>query len=213
PAPSRVGSPDLALSFELTIVMMIAIRLPSAFPMALPYYGITGLENGRPTKPADVVGTVAFLIPYFVVWGLFGVTALLGLMAFGLIGSILMGPTLFLSAGILIAAGLWQVTRTKEVCLSHCTSPTGFVLQNWRRGRLGAMRMGFRHSMYCIGCCWLFMLVLFISGSMSLLWMGGISIAIFAEKLGVRTVLFSRVIGVILVGLGALVAIAASFAV
>src|SRR5207244_866546 len=82
-------------------------------------------------------------------------------------------PTLLLSAATLFAGGLWQVTRTKEICLSHCTSPTGFVLQYWRSGRIGAMRMGFRHSLYCIGCCWLFMLVLFISGSMSLLWMGG----------------------------------------
>jgi len=64
--------------------------------------------------------------------------------------------------------------------------------------------MGFRHSMYCIGCCWLFMLVLFVSGSMSLLWMGGLSVVIFAEKLGVRTIVFSRVIGVLLVALGAL---------
>ena len=211
-APSAVGATALPLFFALIVVMMVAMMLPSALPMALAYYGITRLENGRPTKPADVAGTVAFLVPYFVVWGFFGVGALLGLMAFGLIGSSLMGPALFLSAGILLAAGFWQVTRTKEVCLSQCTSPMEFVLRHWRGGRLGALRMGFRHSMYCIGCCWLFMLVLFISGSMSLLWMGGISIAIFAEKLGVRTVLFSRVIGVILVGLGALVAVGAVFA-
>jgi predicted metal-binding membrane protein len=82
----------------------------------------------------------------------------------------------------------------------------GFVMQHWRNGRIGAMRMGFRHSLYCIGCCWLFMLVLFISGSMSLLWMGGLSVAIFVEKLGVRTLLFSRAIGIILVGLGVFVA-------
>src|SRR3989440_1370729 len=210
-APFAVGATDLALFFALIVVMMVAMMLPSALPMALAYYGITRLEDGRPTKPADVVGTIAFLFPYFVVWGFFGVAALLGLMAFGFIGSTLMGPALFLSAGILLAAGLWQVTRTKEVCLSQCTSPMEVVFHHLRGGRLGALRMGFRHSIYCIGCCWLFMLVLFISGSMSLLWMGGISIAIFAEKLGVRTVLFSRVIGGVPVGLGALVAIGAFF--
>src|SRR5206468_12143049 len=79
-------------------------------------------------------------------------------------------------------------------------------------GRIGAIRMGFRHSLYCIGCCWLFMLVLFISGSMSLLWMGGLSVAIFAEKLGVRTILFARVIGVPLVALGALAGVGAFIA-
>src|SRR5438132_302971 len=189
------------------VAMMVAMMLPSALPMALAYHGISRLEDGRPTKPADLVGTVAFLIPYFGVWGFFGVVAIWGLLAFGLIGSMLMGPALLLSAATLVAAGLWQMTRSKEACLSHCVSPTGFMLHHWRNGRLGAMRMGFRHSMYCVGCCWLFMLVLFVSGSMSLLWMGGISVAIFGEKLGVRTVLFSRAIGVILVSLGAVVAV------
>lgn len=211
-APSTIGTPNLALFFALLVVMMVAMMLPSALPMSLAYHGITRLENGRPTKRADWVGTAAFLIPYFVVWGIFGVVTFLGLMALGLIGSMLIAPALLLSAGTLVAAGLWQVTHTKEVCLTHCTSPMGFVLHHWRTGRIGAMRMGFRHSLYCIGCCWLFMLVLFVSGSMSLLWMGGISIAIFAEKLGVRTRLFSRLIGVILVGLGALVAAGALYA-
>ena len=72
--------------------------------------------------------------------------------------------------------------------------------------------MGLRHSFYCIGCCWLFMLVLFISGSMSLLWMAGLSAVIFGEKLGVRTLLFSRAIGVLLVILGVIVAVSARLA-
>jgi predicted metal-binding membrane protein len=211
-SPATIGSTDLALFFALIVVMMVAMMLPSAMPMAIAYHGLSRLEGGRPVKPADSVGTVMFVLPYFVVWGAFGVAALLGLVALGLMGSMLVGPLLFVPAATLVAAGLWQVTRKKEVCLSHCTSPAGFVLHHWRSGRLGAMRMGFRHSMYCIGCCWLFMLVLFISGSMSLLWMGGLSIAIFAEKLGVRTELFSRVIGVVLVGLGVLVAAGAILA-
>src|SRR2546423_4517050 len=203
-APSTIGSTNIALFFSLIVVMMVAMMLPSALPMALAYHGISRLENGRPTKPADVVGTVAFLLPYFGLWGFFGVAALWALMALGLIGPLLTGPALLLSAATLVAACLWQVTRTKEACLSQCVSPMGFMLYHWRNGRLGAMRMGFRHSMYCIGCCWLFMLVLFISGSMSLFWMGGISVAIFAQKTGVRTGLSSRGIGVILVVLGVL---------
>ena len=208
-APTSVGSTNLALFFALIVVMMVAMMLPSALPMVLAYHGLTRLEGGRPVKPADAVATVAFLIPNFVVWGSFGVAALLGLMALGLMGSMLVGPALLIPAATLVAAGAWQVTRTKEVCLSHCTSPMSFVLHHWRSGRIGAMRMGFRHSVYCIGCCWLFMLVLFISGSMSLLWMGGLSVVIFAEKLGVRTLLFVRVIGVLLVALGALAAFGA----
>jgi len=206
-----IGSTDLLLFFALLVVMMVAMMLPSAMPMILAFRGMTRLEAGRPTKPADDAATALFILPYFVVWGAFGVGALFALMALGLMGS-MTGPLLFASAATLLAAGLWQVTRTKEVCLTHCTSPMSFVMHHWRSGRLGAIRMGFRHSMYCIGCCWLFMLVLFISGSMSLLWMGGISVVIFAEKMGVRTLLFSRIIGVLLVVLSVLAALGALIA-
>ena len=207
-APSILGSTDLVLFFALLVVMMMAMMLPSALPMIVAYRGMTRLESGRPTKPADDAATVLFIAPYFLVWGAFGVGALLALSALGLMGA-LTGPFAFASAVTLVAAGLWQVSRTKEVCLTHCTSPMSFVLHHWRSGRFGAAQMGFRHSLYCIGCCWLFMLVLFVSGSMSLLWMGGLSVVIFAEKLGVRTTLFSRAIGVLLVALGALAGVGA----
>jgi predicted metal-binding membrane protein len=207
-APAIIGSTDLFVFFALILVMMVAMMLPSSLPMALAYRGMTRLEGGRPTKPADALGTVAFILPYFVVWSALGVAALLALAGLGVMGPMLMGPALFLPAGVLVTAGLWQVTRTKEVCLTHCTSPMGFVLHHWRSGRLGAMRMGFRHSLYCIGCCWLFMLVLFVAGSMSLVWMGGLSVAIFVEKVGIRPRLVSRAIGVALVALGAVLAYA-----
>ncbi len=205
-APSLLRSTDLVLFFALLVVMMVAMMLPSALPMILAYRGMTRLEAGRPTKPADDAATALFIAPYFLVWGAFGVAALLALSGLGLIGA-MTAPLAFASSVTLVAAGLWQVTRTKEVCLTHCTSPMSFVLHHWRSGRSGAVRMGFRHSLYCIGCCWLFMLVLFVSGSMSLLWMGGLSVVIFAEKLGVRPLLLPRVIGGLLVALGALAAV------
>src|SRR5437764_15140487 len=71
-APAAFGSTDLALFFALIVVMMVAMMLPSALPMAVAYHGLTRLENGQPSKPADVLGTVAFVVPYFLVWGLFG---------------------------------------------------------------------------------------------------------------------------------------------
>ncbi len=199
------GSADLVLFFALLVVMMVAMMLPSALPMAVTYHGITRLEAGRPTKAADLVGTTLFASAYFLVWGAFSVVALLGLMALGLLGP-LEGALAFVPAGVLVAAGLYQVTRTKEVCLHHCQSPMGFVMTHWSSGRLGALRMGLDHAAYCIGCCWLFMLVLFVAGSMSLLWMGALSIVIFVEKLGPKQLVVSRAIGVLLVILGGLVA-------
>ena len=205
-APSTIASTDLVLFFGLLVVMMVAMMLPSAMPMILAFRDMTRLEAGRPTKPADNAATALFVIPYFLVWGAFGVAALLAVIALGVVGS-LKSILVFASAATLVAAGLWQVTRTKEVCLTHCTSPMGFVMRHWRSGRFGAWRMGLRHSLYCVGCCWLFMLVLFVAGSMSLLWMGALSVVIFAEKVGVRPLFFSRAIGLGLVVLGGLVGI------
>jgi len=202
----------IGFAFALLVVMMVAMMLPSALPMILAYHGITRLEAGRPVRPADRVATAIFGSAYFVVWGLFALAALFGLMAFGLMDSMagsMDGTFVLVSAVVLLAAGAWQVTRTKEVCLAHCQSPMGFALNHWRGGRLGAWRMGVRHAAYCIGCCWLFMLVLFVSGAMSLLWMGAISVAIFVEKLGWRPSLVSRGIGVVLVAVGVLFAVQA----
>ena len=207
-APSTITSTDLALFFALLLVMMVAMMLPSAMPMILAYRGLTRLEAGQIVRPADALGTFAFVGAYFLVWGAFGVAALFALMALRILGP-WTGVAVLIPAGTLVAAGAWQVTRTKAVCLKHCTSPMGFVMHHWRSGRVGAWRMGLRHSLYCVGCCWLFMIVLFVAGSMSLVWMGGLSIAILAEKLGVRTAFLSRMIGLVLLGLGALVALGA----
>lgn len=203
PFSSPAGA-RLVLFFALMTVMMVAMMLPSALPMVLTYAGLTRLEAGRPTKPTDLVGTALFASTYFLVWGGFGVAALLSLVALGFMGP-MMDVTLLVPAGVLVAAGLYQVTRTKEVCLSHCQSPMGFVIGHWRAGRMGALRMGLRHSTYCVGCCWLFMLVLFVAGAMSLIWMGAISVVIFVEKLGPATSILRRAIGAVLVVLGTVV--------
>ena len=210
-APTMAAPTDLLLVFLLLTVMMVAMMLPSALPMVLTYHELSRLDHGAPTKPADRVGTTVFASAYFVVWGLFSLVAFFVLSFLGLLGP-LAGLLAVLPGAILLAAGAWQVTRTKGVCLTHCQSPLGFIMQHWRGGRAGAWRMGASHAAYCIGCCWLFMLVLFVSGAMSLVWMAGISVAIFVEKVGWRPTLTPRVIGAILVVAGALV-LAQAFAV
>jgi predicted metal-binding membrane protein len=200
---------DLALFFGLLVVMMVAMMLPAAVPMIISFRGLTKLEEGRPVRPADDVATAIFVLPYFLVWGGFSLGAVLALVALGFgspMAPRMSGPIAFVPAVTLIVAGGWQVTHAKEVCLSHCQSPMGFVMQHWRSGHAGAFRMGMRHALYCIGCCWLFMVVLFVAGAMSLVWMGGLSVAIFVEKVGIRRVLVSRAIGVVLVALGVVLA-------
>ncbi|MGQ0796560.1 MAG: DUF2182 domain-containing protein [Methanobacteriota archaeon] len=203
-----LGPPGIVAFYGLLVVMMVAMMLPSALPMILAYRAITRLEAGRPTRPPDNPGTALFVLPYFLLWGAFSVVALLGLVALGLVGPFV-GSIAFVPAAVLLAAGAYQATRTKEVCLAHCQSPMSFVMQHWRSGRAGAARMGVRHAMYCIGCCWLFMLVLFVAGAMSLVWMGALSLAIFAEKVGTRPRATSFAIGAILLALGGVLAVRA----
>ncbi len=202
-APGMAGPSDLAVVFLVLTVMMVAMMLPSALPMVLTYHEISKLEQGEPTRPPDRVGTAVFGSAYFVVWGLFSLAAFLALSALGLLGP-LTGLLAVLPAGVLLVAAGWQLTHAKETCLTHCQSPLGFIMQHWRKGSRGAWRMGTSHALYCIGCCWLFMLVLFVTGAMSLAWMGLVSVAIFVEKLGWRPVLVSRTIGGLLAVAGVL---------
>ena len=189
----------------LMVIMMVAMMLPSALPMILAFHGLTKMEAGKPTKPADGTATVLFVIPYFLVWGAAAALAVIGLVALGLtggMGSMEMGE--LVPAGVLVAAGIYQFTGPKQVCLTHCQSPMGFVMRHWRSGRLGAVRMGLSHSKYCLGCCWLLMAVLFVVGAMSLLWMGLVSLAIFVEKVAPSKWPVSRVLGAVILVPGVL---------
>ena len=197
-APAAASPSALLVVLLLLGVMMVAMMLPSALPVVLTYHRLT--STGR-ERPGERLGTAAFAASYFVVWGLFALAAYLALSALGLLGP-LTGSLALAPGAVLVAAGTWQVTRTKGACLAHCQSPMGFLLLHWREGRLGAWRMGVRHAAYCIGCCWLFMLVLFIGGAMSLAWMAGISVAILVEKVGWRPSLTPQAIGVVLVAAG-----------
>jgi predicted metal-binding membrane protein len=205
PMRTPLDAASLAAFFALMVVMMVAMMLPSALPMILAFHGMTRLEGGKVSRPPDATATALFVAPYFLVWGLFSVMTLLLLMSLGLFGAF-EGALAYAPAAVLLVAGGYQLTRPKEVCLSHCQSPMGFVMLHWRSGRAGAVRMGLHHAVYCLGCCWLLMLVLFVAGAMNLVWMGVVSIMIFAEKVSPPRYPVSRALGAILLILGAIVA-------
>lgn len=194
----------LVVFFSLIIVMMVAMMLPSALPMIVTFHGLTRAQASGSTTPGKSTGTIVFTSAYFLVWGAFGVLALLGLTELGLMGA-MSGWALLVPGAVLVGAGAYQLAQAKEVCLRHCQTPFSFVMTHWRSGRFGPLRMGLRHASYCLGCCWMFMIVLFVTGTMSLFWMGGISVAIFLEKVVSKQLLFSRVIGVLLLVIGGLV--------
>jgi predicted metal-binding membrane protein len=91
-------------------------------------------------------------------------------------------PRSGLAGAILIAAGLYQFSLLKDVCLRHCQSPLGFFMTHWREGNAGAFRLGLAHGAHCIGCCWALMGLLFIVGVMNLVWVAALSVFVVVEK-------------------------------
>ena len=104
-----------------------------------------------------------------------------------------------LTGAILIAAGAYQLTPWKSRCLTHCRSPLGFLMTNWRDGTTGSFRMGFRHGAYCLGCCWALMCVLFVVGVMNLIWVAALTVFVLLEKVGPAGAAIGRIAGAIMI--------------
>jgi predicted metal-binding membrane protein len=177
-------------------VMMIAMMLPSATPFILIHARVAERAKQAPTA------SFVFLAGYLLIWFAFSLAAAFvqwSLEASGLLDAAMMWPAnRWLSAALLAAAGLYQLTPAKGVCLSHCRSPVHYLSAHWRTGHAGALRMGLSHGAYCLGCCWLLMALLFVGGAMNLLWIAGLSIVVLIEKLLPAGPWFGRLLGVLL---------------
>ena len=100
-----------------------------------------------------------------------------------LLSPMLHTTSVYLGGTLLVSAGIYQLTPLKHACLRHCRSPLHFLASHWRKGRWGAFRMGLEHGLFCLGCCWVLMLLLFYGGVMSLWWIGGLALYVLVEKL------------------------------
>jgi predicted metal-binding membrane protein len=203
------GSDPGSVSFFVGswVVMMAAMMFPSAAPMVATY---VALQRGRRAKgmPAARAGAALFVAGYLVTWTVAGLGAYAVLAA----GRALDGGTLawdeggrWLAAGVLLAAAAYELTPLKYACLRRCRGPFGFVMEHWRDGSAGALRMGVIHGGWCVGCCWALMAALFALGAMSIAWMVLVALLIAVEKLapwravatyGVTVVLLALAIGV-----------------
>lgn len=169
-------------------IMMIAMMTPSAAPLML-LYSRVARHHAAGDPPADgTIAPAAFLaIGYLLVWLLFSVVAATVqalLQPAGLIsGMMLWSKTAALSATVLAAAGLYQLSPLKQACLRQCRAPAQFLVSHWRPGRLGALVLGVRHGAYCVGCCWLLMALLLVGGVMNLVWIVALSLFVLVEKL------------------------------
>jgi predicted metal-binding membrane protein len=185
--------------FSLAAVMMAAMMLPSTIPMVSVYRSLAIVDTGR--LEGNLRATL-FSGSYLLVWGGFGAVALVLLMEFGLMGPFT-GYFALAPGLVLVAAGVYQFTRWKRYCLEKCQSPLGFFLSRWKGGRKGAMRLGLDHAGFCLGCCWLLMLVVFVTGAMSLLWMGVFSGLVLVEKVWGSVGWFTRGMGLTAMSVGA----------
>ena len=198
----------LALLFAMWLVMMVGMMLPSAAPTVLLYAMVVRKDASAGSPVARVY---AFLSGYLLCWAVFSVAATAlqrELSAARWLSPMMELQNRPLSAAILIVAGLYQLTPLKRSCLRQCRAPAAFISEHWHPGVAGALRMGAAHGLYCLGCCWALMLLLFAGGVMNLLCIVLLMLFVLLEKLapfGQRTALLA---GVMLVAVGAALAVA-----
>ena len=170
---------ELVPLFLMWVEMMVAMMIPSAAPMIATYARVA---RGRGPRPGYRVGL--FAAGYVTIWTGFSAGATAAQVALQRIGMVsgALTATPVVGAVLLLAAGLYQATPLKDVCLSKCRSPLGFLLNEWREGAAGAYLMGLHHGAMCVGCCAMLMLLLFVFGVMNLVWVAALSVFVVLEK-------------------------------
>ncbi|MDX6388153.1 MAG: hypothetical protein QOD85_1955 [Gaiellaceae bacterium] len=193
---------QLAPRFLMWAVMMVAMMLPSAIPMTLVYAAVArkAARENRPVAP-----TFVFVAGYLAIWVLFSVAATAaqsGLDQWALLSPTMSSASPYLGGGLLIAAGVYELTPYKHTCLAHCRAPAHFISQKWRSGFPGAFRMGLGLGTYCLGCCWILMGLLFVGGLMNLLWVAAIAAFILLEKTLPLAEVGARLVGAAMIVVG-----------
>jgi predicted metal-binding membrane protein len=195
---------DAAMLFVMWSAMMAAMMIPGASPMITTFATI---NYRRQARAAPYVPTSAFLLGYLIVWVGFSViaTALQWvLQTLGLLTTMMQSSSYYWSAALFGAAGIYQLSPLKAMCLAHCRSPNVFVLTEWRDGTLGAVVMGLRHGLFCMGCCAALMLLLFAVAVMDLRWVVALTVLVTSEKLlpGVKIWRLTIAAGLMAIALG-----------
>lgn len=179
-----VWSPSYALLiFFMWWVMMVAMMIPSAAPAILLY---SAAARRRKSERTPHTATMIFTLGYLAIWAAFSVAAVAvqwGLERIGVLTGMMQIASGTIAGVVLILAGLYQLTPLKLACLKHCQNPVLFLVHHWRAGHWGAFRMGSEHGVFCLGCCWFLMALLFVGGIMNLIWIAGLALYVAFEKL------------------------------
>lgn len=194
-----------ALFLAIWVTMMVAMMFPTAAPMILMFARVQRdrRQNGRAFVP-----TWVFVSAYLLIWTLFGVLAYAGAVWIEALAHQvpwLMANAARIGGGVLVLAGLYQLSPLKRSCLAKCRTPLDFVLSSWREGYSGSFRMGLEHGIYCLGCCWLLFVIFFPLGMMNVAAMAVVTILIFAEKSFPMGHRIAQVAALLLIAYGVLV--------
>lgn len=179
PMTHRVSAGELWITFLMWAVMMAAMMLPSSAPMMTTYLRIAQARSRHARLDVWLFGA-----GYIVAWTMFSVIATVlqvGMdRAAMFAGAMRVAPIL---GGVILAlAGAYQLSPLKHSCLRKCQSPLGFLMTHWREGSGGAVVMGLRHGVFCVGCCWMLMALLFVAGVMNLLWVAALTAFVLIER-------------------------------
>jgi predicted metal-binding membrane protein len=187
--------------FVMWAVMMVAMMVPSAAPVMLLVLGTYRRRNDARARASAWM----FVGGYLLAWTAFSAAASLLQAALHQAAFLAMDMRIgqaTLAGIVLVAAGLYQWLPIKGICLTQCRSPLALISQYWREGPIGGLTMGVRHGLYCVGCCWLLMALLFVVGVMNLLWVAALAALVFVEKLVPLGPSVGRVAGVAMAGWG-----------
>ncbi len=202
PMMSDMAMTRFGTVFAMWAIMMAAMMLPTMVPTLRSYEDLMASADGTRS------GFVGVILGYFVVWVAFAALIAgvqIALLYAGIIDLLGIATSRWITAGLLIAVGLFQFTRAKEICHGVCHSPMMYFLGHWKTGFGGGVRMGLGLGAFCVGCCWGFMVLGFVGGVMSLLWMGAATLFMVLEKLPQIGHVITKPMGVALIAGGLLV--------
>ncbi len=193
---------DFFMLFVMWSVMMVAMMTPSTLPMVTMF---ATLNTNRRNRVQSYTPTFIFVLGYLLAWSGFSVLASIAqwlLHSAGLLTSMMNSRSDLVSGIILIVAGVYQWTPAKDACLRLCRTPLDFLMTEWRDGSKGALVMGVKHGIFCVGCCWALMLILFAVGVMNMLWVALIAAVVLIEKIMPYPGLMRAITGLALVSWG-----------
>jgi predicted metal-binding membrane protein len=193
---------DYTLMFTMWAIMMVGMMVPTAIRSVIIYSRVASQAK---TAGSPVAATYWFIFGYVLVWTGFSFFAAIlqgVLTSLGMLSSMMASSSAYLGAGLLITAGVYQLTPWKDTCLKHCQSPALFLAGRFSPRLSDGIKLGMHHGAYCLGCCWLLMTLLFVGGVMNLFWIAAITGFVFLEKLLPPQFRLTRVGAILMIATG-----------